>query len=103
MSNYSSMPQNIDWGLLITLLRGTYKHGDGGLPAESGIDPGVLADGVKNGVHSLDNGIKLWNLAILRLADMEIHRCVVRTQPCIFAQEVKRVSGKHSARLRHVS
>ena len=64
------------------MLRGTYTHGDGGLPKESGIDAGVITDGYLNGVHSLYNGITLWNLAVEKIeagqiSNAELRACVI--------------------------
>lgn len=75
MTEYKPMPSNINWGVLIPLLRNTYRYGDGGLPAASGIGKGVLVDCTKNGVHSFDNGVTLWNLAVDRLSIEELDRC----------------------------
>ena len=77
MTDYKPMPRRINWALLIELLRGTYSHGDGGLPEDSGIDPGVITDGMRNGVHSWQNGVTLWNLAVERLDSSQLQRCVI--------------------------
>lgn len=76
MTEYAPVP-NLDWAKLIRLLRATYAHGDGGLSVDSGIDEAVLSRCARRGVHSLDNGVDLWNLAIKRLKFSEIKGCVL--------------------------
>lgn len=75
MSKYQPIPSEIDWALLINLLRNTYQFGDGGLPADSGIYPHVLSNNARHGVKSAKNAITLWNLAIERLSENDIGRC----------------------------
>lgn len=77
-SQFAPMPKRVDWPLLITLLRNTYTHGDGGLSAESGIDAHLLSYSAKKGVHSWSNGVTLWNLAVNRLSGDELQRCISR-------------------------
>lgn len=77
------MPARINWPKLIKLLRSSYKRGDGGLAADVGINESVLSRCVVRGVHSLDNGIALWNLSVDRMnagkiSAEKLRACVVR-------------------------
>jgi len=73
------MPEKINWPLLIKLLRKTYTHGDGGLPAESGISKVTISECCKRGVHSLKNARTLWAIAMRRLTEEQRQSCAVDT------------------------
>lgn len=77
MSEHGTIPENINYPVLIDELRKTFIFGDGGLSAASGISDAVLSRCAKNGVHSLKNGVRLWNLAMDRLSPEKRNGCLV--------------------------
>lgn len=81
MNHYAPIPENVNFKLLIELLRDSYEHGDGGLPAHSAIDKVSISRFHKaDDIYARANFATIWNIAVRRLSCEQIRRCDLDVQ-----------------------